>query len=154
MQFPDLPFEAPESAISFHIEDVDLDLPSEDALSAWLLRVAELEDAEMMELNYIFCSDEYLRKINVEYLDHDYFTDVITFPYSDTGIHGDVFISTERVAENALANEVSFTTELCRVMVHGLLHLAGYEDKSPEAATQMRNMEDKYLKIYADTYLR
>jgi probable rRNA maturation factor len=154
MQFPDLPFEAPESVISFHMEDVEFDLPSEDTLVAWLVQVAALEGAEMLELNYIFCSDEYLRHINVEYLDHDYYTDVISFPYAETGIHGDVFISTERVAENAVTNGVSFETELCRVMVHGLLHLAGYDDKTPEAAQQMRSMEDKYLKIHADTHLR
>jgi rRNA maturation RNase YbeY len=154
MQFPDMPFEAPESAVSFHIEDVDVDLPSEDALEAWLMRVAALEGVEMLELNYIFCSDEYLRKINVEYLDHDYYTDVITFPYAEKGIHGDVFISTERVSENAITNGVPFETELCRVLVHGLLHLAGYDDKSPDGEQQMRSLEDKYLKIYANTHLR
>jgi probable rRNA maturation factor len=154
MQFPDLPFEAPESVVSFHFEDVDFDLPPEDILSAWLVRVAEMEGTEMLALNYIFCSDEYLRNINVEYLDHDYYTDVITFPYTEKGIHGDVFISTERVSENAITNGVSFETELCRVLVHGLLHLAGYDDKSPDGEQQMRSLEDKYLKIHADTYLR
>lgn len=148
MQFPDLPFEAPDTPISFNFEDVSPPLPDEQLLMDWLQSTAETEGLDIQELNYIFCSDEYLRNINVEYLDHDYYTDVITFPYAEgPEIQGDVFISTDRVADNARTNGVSFHHELCRVLVHGLLHLAGYGDKTPEEAQKMQALEDKYLKI-------
>lgn len=150
MLFPELPpdaDDAPESQIDFHFEDVDFDLSDPDALAAWLLDVADAEEKPFAEVNFIFCSDEYLRQINVQYLDHDYYTDVITFPLGETGeINGDVFISSERVAENAAANGVSFHQELCRVMVHAVLHLAGHGDKTPEETTVMRAKEDFYLK--------
>jgi len=110
-----------------------------------LLEVAASEMQAFYEVNYIFCSDEYLRSINVEFLQHDYYTDVITFPLSDGHIHGDIFISSERVAENAQTEGHTFLQELCRVMVHGVLHLAGYGDKTPEEAVTMRSKENEYL---------
>ena len=100
----------------------------------------------MVELNFIFCSDEHLRGINVEYLAHDYYTDVITFPYTDQAVHGDVFISIDRVRDNATSLGVEFTNELYRVMAHGTLHLAGYEDKTDEKKAEMRAKEDFYLR--------
>ncbi len=147
MQFPDsfLQAEVPETPVSFHIEDVDVDLPDEQILVSWLLSVAAAEGQHFQEVSYIFCSDEYLRGINVEFLDHDYYTDIITFQLSDHQIHGDLFISTDRVADNAHTHAVSFQHELCRVMVHGVLHLAGYGDKTPEEAALMRTKEDFYL---------
>jgi rRNA maturation RNase YbeY len=145
MNFPELPGELPETPVSFHFEDVAFDLPDEPTLVAWLESIAVQEDKPLVELNFIFCSDEYLRGINVEYLDHDYFTDVITFPYSDDEVHGDIFISTDRVRDNAAANKVSFEHELFRVMAHGVLHLAGYDDKSPENKAIMTAKEDFYL---------
>jgi len=152
MQFPEFPSEeAPEAPVSFHFEDVAFDLPDWEGLSAWLQGVAETEGKPFLEVQYVFCSDEHLRQINVEYLQHDYYTDVITFPYAEGIIHGDVFISSERVAENAMTNGVSFLHELCRVMVHSVLHLAGYGDKTPEEAAQMRAKEDFYLKRYGRT---
>jgi probable rRNA maturation factor len=145
MQFPDLPTDTPDTPISFHFEDVAFDLPDQTVLTDWLLAVTAVENKPFVEVNYIFCSDEHLRDINVEYLDHDYYTDVITFPYADDAVHGDVFISSERVADNAQTQGVSFAHELCRVMAHGVLHLAGYSDKEPEKEAVMRQKEDFYL---------
>jgi probable rRNA maturation factor len=146
MEFPELPAdEAPDTPVSFHFEDVSFELPDEAGLTDWLVSVAAAESKPFDELHFIFCSDEYLRQINVEYLDHDYYTDVITFPYSEDRIHGDVFISSERVADNARTNGVSFNHELGRVMVHSVLHLAGFGDKSPEEQTVMRAKENLYL---------
>ncbi|HNE28818.1 MAG TPA: rRNA maturation RNase YbeY, partial [Saprospiraceae bacterium] len=133
-------------AVGFHFEDVSFDLPHAGQLTEWLRSIARAESKPFIEVNYIFCSDEYLRKVNVEYLDHDYYTDIITFPYGEAGeIHGDLFISSERVADNAQTLGVSFQHELCRVMAHGVLHLAGYGDKSPEEEALMRQKEDFYL---------
>lgn len=146
MQFPDLPAEEPEFPVSFHFEDVAFDLPEEQMLTDWLLGVAASEGKAFVEVNYIFCSDERLREMNVEFLNHDYYTDVITFPYAEKAVHGDVFISSERVADNAQTLGVSFEHELCRVLVHGVLHLAGYLDKTEESERVMREREDFYLK--------
>ncbi|MBC7775052.1 MAG: rRNA maturation RNase YbeY [Phycisphaerae bacterium] len=145
MHFPDLPTDEPETPVSFHFEDVEFELPDEQMLTDWLLGVAESEGKAFIEVNYIFCSDERLREMNVEFLDHDYYTDVITFPYAEDAVHGDVFISSERVADNAQSLGVTFEHELCRVLVHGVLHLAGYLDKTEEAERVMREREDFYL---------
>ncbi len=145
MQFPDLPDEEPEIPVSFYFEDVEFELPDEQKLTDWLLGVAESEGKDFVSVSYIFCSDERLRKMNVEFLDHDYYTDVITFPYSDDAVHGDVFISSDRVADNAQSLGVAFEHELCRVLVHGVLHLAGYLDKTEDAERVMREREDFYL---------
>lgn len=146
MDFPDLPFESPDASIVFHLEDVEVALPDEDRLAAWLQQVAETEAKPIHALTFIFCSDEYLRKVNVDYLDHDYYTDIITFPYDEAGVlNGDMFISTERVADNAKTYGVTFDRELLRVMVHGVLHLAGYGDKTPEEVAIIRAKEDEYV---------
>ena len=102
-----------------------------------------------MQLTYIFCSDEYLHKLNVEYLDHDTLTDVITFDNADDSdiLEGDIFISVERVAENAKELGHSFRDELHRVMIHGVLHLLGYHDKDLLAQTAMRKKEDYCLSL-------
>ncbi len=146
MEFPDLPLDdEPETYVSFNFEDVGFDLPNQQSLVDWLLALATAEEKLVYELNFIFCSDEYLRQVNIEYLQHDYYTDIITFPYTEGVIHGDLFISSERVADNARENEVPFLHELCRVMAHGVLHLAGYGDKTPEEVRVMREKEDEYL---------
>lgn len=147
MNFPDLPEELTEASILFEFEDVTFDLPDEQKLVAWLKTIADREGMPVRELNFIFCSDEHLRGINVEYLDHDYFTDVITFPYSEDAVHGDIFISADRVRDNAAVQGVSFENELLRVMAHGVLHLAGYEDKTPEKKAVMSGREDFFLKL-------
>ena len=146
MHFPELPDDAPESPVSFHFEEVTFDMPDEQMLTEWLLNVAKAEGKPFVEINYIFCSDERLREMNVEFLDHDYYTDIITFPYAEDVIHGDAFISSERVADNARSLGAAFEQELCRVLVHGLLHLAGYKDKTEENERLMRQREDYYLK--------
>lgn len=151
MDFPEFPLDedVPENVILFHFEDVTFDIPAESALKNWLCSVAEKEKKPFYEVNYIFCSDEYLRKINVEYLDHDYYTDIITFPYDDSAVHGDIFISSERVTENAATNGVSFYQELYRVMVHGVLHMIGYGDKTTAEEETMRQKENHYLNLYS-----
>jgi rRNA maturation RNase YbeY len=145
VEFPIIEETEEEQQINFFFEDAIFTLPDEDLLSGWLLKAAEAEQCGVSEINYIFCSDEHLRKINIEFLDHDYYTDVITFPYDSQHIHGDVFISHDRVRENAASAGVTFERELSRVMVHGLLHLAGYDDKLPEDKIRMTEREDFHL---------
>lgn len=146
MLFPDFPFqEEPETFISFFFEDITFELPDQQTLVDWILSVAEKEGKPVYELNFIFCSDEYLRQVNIEHLQHDYYTDIITFPYTEGAVHGDIFISADRVGENAKLHGVSFLHELHRVMAHGVLHLAGYGDKTPEEVEIMRAKEDFYL---------
>lgn len=149
MEFPDFPPDEtlPENVVEFHFEDVQFEIPHESMVKEWLCLVAEKEETPFYEVNYIFCSDEYLRKINVEYLQHDYYTDIITFPYDADAVHGDLYISSERVADNAQTNLVSFQQELFRVMVHGVLHMIGYGDKTPEQEQTMREKENVYLKL-------
>ena len=149
MTFPAFPTDGPEDSdpgIFFHFEDISFDFPSETTVSEWLTAVAENEGKPLGEVSYIFCTDEYLHKINLEHLAHDDLTDVITFPYSEKKIEGDVFISAERVRENAASLGVTFMHEVCRVMVHGLLHLVGHSDKTAELRAEMTEKEDFYLK--------
>jgi probable rRNA maturation factor len=145
--FPDFPSEeTPTDPIVFQWEDVLFDLPEVEAVQAWLQIAAEGEGKEIQEVTYIFCSDEYLLGVNLEYLQHDYYTDVITFPYSEDRVHGDIYISSERVADNARTHKVTFQHELSRVMVHGLLHLAGYTDKTAKQRAKMTEREDYWLR--------
>ena len=112
----------------------------------WVTESMKNEDKSIDELNYIFCDDEYLLEINRQYLDHDYYTDVIGFDNSeDDVLTGDIFISIERIADNAKQNNVSFDNELARVMIHGILHFAGYPDKEEEQKRIMTEKEDFYL---------
>ncbi|MEM9822611.1 MAG: rRNA maturation RNase YbeY [Bacteroidota bacterium] len=135
--------------INFFSEAITFQLDNQDVLAQWLHSVV-LEEKKAIEcINFIFCSDEYLHKINVAYLNHDTYTDVITFPYAAFPVEGDVFISIERVKENAEQYQVDFTTELHRVMVHGTLHLLNYLDKSVEEKRQMTRLENKYLQRLA-----
>jgi rRNA maturation RNase YbeY len=117
--------------------------------SRWLRRVAEAENQWIFQLNYIFCSDRYLLRLNREYLRHDTLTDIITFPYHQPGnpVEGDIFISIHRVRENSRRYGVPFTDELHRVMVHGLLHLLGYGDGTASEKRLMRDKETAYLSL-------
>ena len=134
--------------ISFNYE-TDFELSDETAISDWLSQVILSESKKEGDINYIFCNDEYLHKINVEYLDHDTLTDVISFDYSvGNELHGDIFISVERVADNAKDFEVSFDEELKRVLVHGVLHYAGYKDKSEEDELKMRQKEEEKIAMF------
>ena len=106
------------------------------------------ENKKEGELSFVFCSDAYLLKMNIDYLKHDFYTDVITFDYTEGDIiSGDVFISIERIKENAEKYNVSFENELQRVMIHGVLHLVGYKDKTEEELKQMRKKENEYLNV-------
>jgi probable rRNA maturation factor len=131
--------------IIFNIEDVDFQLVSEEKISNWIESTIEKEGKKLGALSYIFCSDDYLHKLNVEYLNHDTLTDVITFPYNANPVEGDIFISIDRVKDNANDLNISFENELHRVMIHGVLHLCGYMDETDEEEAIIRQKEDECL---------
>lgn len=134
--------------IEYFTEDTNFTLEDPEELSNWIGSVIDAEGKNLIQLNFIFCSDAYLHQINLEYLDHDTLTDIITFPYSDPPkIHGDIFISVDRIKENAEKFEVSFSEELHRVIIHGVLHLCGYGDKLPEEKTLMTRKENEALQM-------
>ncbi|OUS11167.1 rRNA maturation RNase YbeY [Nonlabens dokdonensis] len=117
--------------------------------SNWLNAVATSEDKTIGNLSYVFCSDDFLLEINQSYLNHDTYTDIITFDYNEDGLlNGEIYISTDRVVENALRFRESETDELHRVMVHGLLHLCGYPDKTDEEKDVMRKLENEKIKMF------
>lgn len=134
----------------FEQEDIDFELPNdEQRYIDWIQYIIKKEKKELLQLTYIFCSDSYLHQINVEYLDHDTLTDIITFPYTEPPlVEGDIFISIDRVKENAVKYDVSFEHELHRVIIHGVLHLCGYPDKTEEEAKVMRKKEEEALEIW------
>ena len=139
--------------IDFYAEDIPFVLPDQELMANWLIQVARAEQAAIAQLTYVFCSDEYLVSLNQEFLNHDYFTDVITFDQRDDAaapIEGDIFISYDRVTENAQQMNVSFLDELSRVMVHGLLHLLGFGDFTPAEKQSMRSAEDYYLDSFRE----
>lgn len=140
-----------DSSIFFHYKETDFRIENlQNQLVEWVSQCAETERFVISNLNYIFCSDEYLLQINKDYLNHDTYTDIVTFDNSEEEqvIEGDLFISIDRVKENALAFKVTFNEELCRVMIHGVLHLMGYKDKTDEEKKQMRAKEDFCLSKY------
>lgn len=131
--------------INFNYETAFL-LENEDKVSTWILNTIVSEAFKVEEINYIFCDDKYLHKLNVEFLNHDTLTDIISFDYSvGKIIQGDIFISVERVVDNAKDFGVSFEEELHRVIIHGVLHYCGYNDKTDADAKLMRNKENHYL---------
>lgn len=136
-----------KAAIHFFNEDLSYTLKKKTILKAWIKSVIEEEGYALQELNFILCSDEYLLRINQQYLNHDTYTDVITFDNSEElkMIVGDIFISLERIQENAKEFKHTVTDELCRVMAHGTLHLLGYKDKGKSAKKLMTEKEDYYL---------
>ena len=134
--------------ISFNYETA-FELPNEDQISTWISAVIQSENKKEGDINYIFCNDEYLLNLNEQYLDHDTLTDIISFDYSvGNELHGDIFISIERVQENAQDFKVTFQEELKRVLVHGVLHYCGYKDKSQQDEQLMRNKEDEKIKMF------
>lgn len=138
------------SEILFHVEDGGYYLPEPDHqhLTNWITSVINARAGKPGIINYIFCGDEYLHKMNVEYLDHDTLTDIITFPMDEFPVvSGDLFISTERVADNATDLNVPFNDELHRVVIHGVLHLCGQGDKTEQQASEMRSLEDWALSL-------
>lgn len=136
--------------INFHTESIDFKVTNPIKTKRWLKSVIEAEGFELSEINYIFCNDEYLHKINVEYLDHDTLTDIITFDNSEDEnlIEGDIFVSIERITDNAKDFGTAFEQEFRRVVVHGILHLCGYYDKTDEDEKQMRAKEDHYIGLW------
>jgi len=134
--------------ISIFKQGVSYEFPKEDIVFSWVEDTIHREGKTCGEISFILCGDEYLRELNLKYLNHDYFTDVITFDYSSgKEVSGDVFVSLDRVRDNATELEESLTNELHRVMIHGILHLCGYRDKSDAERSQMREKEDYYLSL-------
>lgn len=136
-----------EESIHFFTEDTTYQLRQRTEIRSWLKSIAKKEKYSILELNYIFCSDEYLLQINKDFLDHDYYTDIITFDNSEVKgkIEGDIFVSIDRVRDNAQQQKTSLKDELHRVLAHGLLHLTGYKDKTSEENKMMRKKEDTAL---------
>lgn len=135
--------------ISFHNEDISLRLPQIRLTRKWIRSIAYKFNKEIGFVNFIFCSDNYLLDINRTYLHHNYYTDIITFPYKDEPLESDIYISIDRVRDNARNFKVSFNSELRRVMAHGILHLCGFSDKSEKAQELMREEEDLALESWA-----
>lgn len=135
-------------AVHFHTEDIEFKLPNANAVKAWVKEVIEAEGFKAGMVNYIFCSDDYLLAINKQYLDHDYYTDIITFDMSDIEdtIAADIFISIDRVEQNAQELGENIENELHRVLIHGILHLTGHDDKTEKDKKQMRLIENQYIK--------
>ena len=136
------------SKINFYSEN-EFKLEDEARYASWIENVITSEGRTLEEISYIFCDDEYLLKINIEYLDHDTYTDIITFDYSAGKIlQGEIYISTDRVRENSETFNVKFEDELRRVLSHGVLHLCGYKDKTEEEAALMRSKEEEKMKLF------
>lgn len=135
--------------IEFFYEDTDFTLNQPDAYTQWIDKVITAEGFVIESLNYVFCSDEYLHKVNREYLNHDTYTDIITFDNSEEEhtIESDIFISIERVRENSQSQNTLFEDELARVLIHGVLHLMGWNDKTEGQKKQMREKEDASLSL-------
>lgn len=134
--------------IDFNYE-IDFALDDEVYFTDWITSVIVSEGFQVGPLNYIFCSDDYLLKVNLDYLNHDTYTDIITFDYCEgQQVSGDIFVSIDRVRENAKSFEVSFKNELLRVMAHGLLHLMNYKDKTEEDRLLMRSKENEKIKMF------
>ncbi len=134
--------------IEFNYE-TDFELLNEDRYRSWITAVILSENKTLGEINYVFCDDSYLLNINQQFLQHDTFTDIISFDYTlGNLISGDIFISIERVLENATTYNVDFSNELTRVMSHGVLHYCGYKDKSPEEQLLMRQKENEKISLF------
>ncbi len=132
---------------SFYAEDINMPNFDEQVIKNWILKVVNLHGKTLGAISYIFCSDEYLLRMNKEYLNHDYYTDIITFNYCESEIiSGDMFISMDRVKENAMEFDTK-STELYRVMIHGVLHLLGFEDHNEEEIELMRIKEEEALRM-------
>lgn len=131
--------------INFYYE-INFQLDNSKQISNWVSNTILEEGHSEGEINYIFCSDEYLHQINVEFLNHNTYTDIISFDYSvGKELHGDIYISIDRVKENAINYGTTFTKELSRVIIHGILHYCGFMDKTEEEKKLMRSKEDYYL---------
>jgi rRNA maturation RNase YbeY len=136
------------ASIHFFAEEIDFRIQAPTKVKQWIKTVILAEGRTLEAINYIFCSDEFLLTKNIEYLNHKTYTDIITFDTSDSdAIEGDIFISIDRIRDNAEKLKISFRDELARVMIHGVLHLIGYGDKEKEQIKLMREKEDSYLSL-------
>jgi len=129
-------------------------IKDEEKKSIWIENIISKENKKLGDINYIFCNDDYLLNINKDYLNHDYYTDIITFDYCEENyISGDIFISLQRVLDNVQLHKVKYEEELNRVIVHGILHLCGYKDKTEGEQKIMRSKEDFYIEMYNKLYI-
>lgn len=136
--------------INFFTEEIDFSLENEERIRTWIKGRSEFYVVDIQLINYVFCSDDYLLNINKEHLDHDYYTDIITFDMRDAKgqpIEADIFVSIDRIKDNAKKEGVTFLNELHRVLIHGLLHLVGYGDETNEEVVEMRTQEEKCLSL-------
>jgi rRNA maturation RNase YbeY len=134
--------------IRYYAEGTDLPDFCQTTVTGWIKRVISSHGKLPGEINYIFCNDERILSVNIEFLKHDYYTDIITFDYSKSSVlSGDIYISLDTVASNATKLDLPFSNELNRVMVHGILHLCGFKDKKPDESLEMRKLEDDALEI-------
>ena len=137
--------------IRFHTDNVampDLVLTRRDVLESWIKEVAAFYGFALGDINYIFCDDEAILRTNRQFLSHDYYTDIITFDYSSSSrIAGDIFISLDTVRSNAEERGIAFVGELCRILIHGILHLTGQDDKTPDTRKEMTRKEDHALSL-------
>ena len=137
------------NSISFHNEGVGTKTPSKRLLKAWIKEFVSNHGKKVGELAFVFCSDEKILEVNQNFLQHDYYTDIITFDYCEGEIvSGDIFISVERVTENATSHNVEYNEELLRVLAHGVLHLIGFQDKSPQKKKEMTQNEDLCISLF------
>ena len=137
-------------SINFFEEDTVYKVPQKTKIRDWIKLIAQQEGVIITEINYILCSDLYLKQVNIDYLQHDYFTDIITFDNSEEEgeIEGDIFISIDRIKENSISYSSSFDQEFRRVLIHGVLHLLGYTDKTVDDQLRMRQKENECLSLY------
>lgn len=136
-------------SVRFAAQSGDFEVPEAQKVKKWVAEVVKRRDRQVGNINYLFCDDEYLLQVNMQYLQHDTYTDIITFDYVAGGlVSGDIMISTERVRENAAKYGVPFERELHRVIIHGVLHLLGQGDKSDDEAREMRRQEDEALALW------
>ena len=140
--------------VRYYNDQTNFRLRDKCKIASWLKAVAQEEGYALGDVTYIFCSSEVHRKMNIDFIGHDYFTDVITFDYSDLKgegiVSGDIFIDVDTVKDNARIYGATFTSEMHRIIVHGVLHLCGQKDKTPRAEKQMHRKEDKYLKLLSE----
>ena len=142
------------ASIHFFTEDLAFQLAQPHVTLDWVSAILSDHHQEIESLNFIFCSDDYLLEVNRSYLQHDYYTDIITFDnreYEDDPLESDIFISIDRVTENANDHEVAFLRELHRVIIHGVLHLIGWNDKTDEEKQKMRGLETQFLDLHCST---
>jgi len=142
--------------INFFLEDIQYRIRKLKLLRHWINKAVELENSTIEEITYIFCSDNYLHKLNIEYLEHDTFTDIITFQYNEenSALHSDIFVSIDRIKENSKLYNQRLLDEFHRIMIHGVLHLLGYKDKTPEEKQEMTDKENYYLSLRPNKLLK